>query len=248
MSNPYETDELLNQYLNFHYGETTFGVVNYPQACAELCIGHMAQRSTRLAVDLGCAVGRSSFELTRIFDRVIGIDLSMRFIHAAKQLQEGRTIEAWLPDEGELGHVERVELAQTGLSATAHRATFKQGDACAIDPDIPAADLVFAGNLIDRVTDPRAFLESLQHRVAKGGVLVISSPYTLLTEYTPKPHWIGGCYLNGQAVRMRDGIRNILEPAFRPLGPPQDLPFVIRETARKFQHSVADVTVWERVP
>jgi len=26
---------------------------------------------------------------------------------------------------------------------------------------------------------------------------------------------------------------------------PQDLPFVIRETRRKFQHSIAELTVWE---
>jgi 2-polyprenyl-3-methyl-5-hydroxy-6-metoxy-1,4-benzoquinol methylase len=31
-------------------------------------------------MDLGCAVGRTSFELTRIFDRVVGIDYSARFI------------------------------------------------------------------------------------------------------------------------------------------------------------------------
>jgi hypothetical protein len=27
---------------------------------------------------------------------------------------------------------------------------------------------------------------------------------------------------------------------------PQDVPFVIRETARKFQHTVAQLTCWER--
>jgi hypothetical protein len=29
------------------------------------------------------------------------------------------------------------------------------------------------------------------------------------------------------------------------LGEPWDVPFVIRETRRKFQHSVAELTVWE---
>jgi 2-polyprenyl-3-methyl-5-hydroxy-6-metoxy-1,4-benzoquinol methylase len=35
------------------------------------------------ALDLGCAVGRSSFELTRYFDRVVGLDYSARFIQVA---------------------------------------------------------------------------------------------------------------------------------------------------------------------
>jgi hypothetical protein len=29
------------------------------------------------------------------------------------------------------------------------------------------------------------------------------------------------------------------------LGEPRDVPFVIRETRRKFQHTVAELTVWE---
>ncbi len=28
---------------------------------------------------------------------------------------------------------------------------------------------------------------------------------------------------------------------------PQDIPFVIRETARKFQHSVAEMSIWRKV-
>jgi SAM-dependent methyltransferase len=32
------------------------------------------------AVDIGCAVGRTSYELTRTFDYVLGLDYSARFI------------------------------------------------------------------------------------------------------------------------------------------------------------------------
>jgi len=32
------------------------------------------------AVDIGCAVGRTSFELTRWFDYTVGLDYSARFI------------------------------------------------------------------------------------------------------------------------------------------------------------------------
>jgi hypothetical protein len=31
------------------------------------------------------------------------------------------------------------------------------------------------------------------------------------------------------------------------LGAPRDVPFVIRETRRKFQHTVAELTVWELI-
>jgi len=39
------------------------------------------------ALDIGCAVGRTSFELTRWFDFVLGFDYSARFIQVASELQ-----------------------------------------------------------------------------------------------------------------------------------------------------------------
>jgi len=34
-------------------------------------------------------------------------------------------------------------------------------------------------------------------------------------------------------------------PYFTLLGTPREVPFVIRETRRKFQHSLAELTAWE---
>jgi len=78
--NVYETDELLSQYLDFHFGESHFGVGNYPARCARICQELMTGREKTKALDLGCAVGRTAFELGRVFDQVVGVDLSDRFI------------------------------------------------------------------------------------------------------------------------------------------------------------------------
>lgn len=40
------------------------------------------------ALDIGCAVGRASFELARIFQEVVGIDFSLPFVNACNQLKE----------------------------------------------------------------------------------------------------------------------------------------------------------------
>ena len=77
----YETDALLAQYAEFHYGDEIFGVANFPKALAEIAIdaqqrfgnGHFGR-----ALDLGCATGRASFKLARAFDQVVGIDFSAR--------------------------------------------------------------------------------------------------------------------------------------------------------------------------
>ena len=41
-----------------------------------------------------------------------------------------------------------------------------------------------------------------------------------------------------------DALRDLLGPHFVMLDAPQDVEFVIRETRRKFQHTVAELTAW----
>lgn len=246
MTNPYETDELLNQYLAFHYGIDYFEVPNYPVRCAQLCLEFMGDRPRRKALDLGCAVGRSTFELALGFDKAVGIDLSARFIQAAQALQQGDSLNYFLHDEGDLGRAIKVSLDDFNYGECGKRIEFAQGDACKLGVEHTAYDLIFAGNLIDRVNNPTAFLNDMAHRILAGGLLVISSPYTLLTEYTPKENWIGGIEENGKPKTMREGMQAVLEPHFTLAREPMNVPFVIRETARKYQHSIAEMTVWER--
>ncbi|WP_370264318.1 putative 4-mercaptohistidine N1-methyltransferase [Limnobacter sp.] len=248
MNNPYETDELLHQYLAFHYGREYFGVKNYAVQCAHTALQLMANKPRKRALDLGCAVGRSTFELARGFDQVVGIDLSARFIEAAQELQSGETLKYFLRDEGELGRTVEARLQDHQLQSLASKVQFEQGDACNLPTNISGFDLVFAGNLIDRVAQPEAFLKDMAQRVVIGGLLIISSPYTLLEEYTPRNQWIGGYTTNGQVRSVLDGMQAALAPQFRLAQSPLNVPFVIRETARKFQHSVAEYTVWERLP
>ena len=42
------------------------------------------------------------------------------------------------------------------------------------------------------------------------------------------------------------GLEEQLGKHFRRLGDPRDVPFVLRETARKFQHTIAQLTIWEK--
>ena len=57
--------------------------------------------------------------------------------------------------------------------------------------------------------------------------------------------WIGGYTKNGRDVRGIDSLQHILGPQFE-LVEKQDMPFLIRETVRKHQWTVAHATVWKR--
>ena len=245
--NPYETDALVDQYMEFHYGESYFGVENYPARCARLCIEAAEGLPREKALDLGCAVGRSSFELARAFQDVRGIDLSSRFISCADHLKTHGVLDYSVPVEGDFSLPRTADLAGFQLRDLAARVHFERADASDLDDRHRDYDLIFAGNLLDRLYDPQAFLRSMQGRVRPGGILVISTPYTLLEEFTPKENWLSGYDENGEYIRAFEGMRRILEPAFELAGPPLDVPFVIRETQRKFQHTVAELSVWRKV-
>ncbi len=241
----YETDGQIAQYCEAHYGKDYYGVPNYARACADLCAEFMGGRTRGRALDLGCAVGRSTFELARHFAFVTGIDFSARFIRAAIELQETGRLRYVLPEEGELVSFHEKSLKELGLEGTAEKVEFWQGDAHNIKPQFTGYDLIFAGNLIDRLYDPALFLEQIHERLNPGGLLILSSPYTWLEEFTPREKWIGGFRKDGEPFSTLDGLKQHLS-RFNLLSAERELPFVIRETRRKFQHSLAAVTVWER--
>lgn len=244
--NPYETDELVSQYLEFHYGRQYFDVPNYAVACVEQVLARIGPGRRERLLDIGCAVGRSAFEFARHFEHVDAVDFSTRFINNALRLREHGQLRYVVQDEGELTSLRQVSLADLGLGDTVQRVDFTQGDACNLKPIYAGYDLVFAGNLLDRLYDPRAFLELIADRLVPGACLALSSPYTWIEAYTDRRHWLGGFKEHGENLTTLDALHRVLGARFEPVGGPIDLPFVIRETARKFQHSVAQLTIWRR--
>lgn len=242
----YETDTQVSEYCEFHWGDEYFGVSNAPSALAQLAIKAMTQRPAGRALDLGCATGRSVFELARHFDRVTGIDFSARFINVAQQMAERGRIRYTLADEGELVSYRERSLSEFGLEDTASKVEFFQGDACNLKSNVTGYDLILAVNLIDRLYDPALFLRGVHERINDGGLLLIASPYTWLAEHTPREHWLGGFKQDGENYSTLDGLKALLCAHFKLHGEPQSVPFVIRETRHKFQHSLTEVTIWEK--
>ncbi|MCX8958463.1 5-histidylcysteine sulfoxide synthase [Erwinia psidii] len=243
--NPYETDSMVSQYLDFQYGPEYFGTANYATALVEIAC-RMTKKRGR-ALDIGCATGRASFELARHFEQVVGMDYSARFIDVALQLTGGEDFRYVTQEEGDLVEYRQVRLKDFALGAEqASRIHFVQGDACNLKPQQDGYDLVLAANLIDRLRQPKRFLQDITRMLNVGGILMLSSPYTWLEEYTPKENWLGGVRENGEALSTYQALQRLLAADFEEIAAPQDVPFVIRETARKYQHTVAQLTVWRK--
>lgn len=244
--NSYETDELIAQYLEFHYGDEYFGVPNFPRACIDFIVPLIDDSHRHRALDLGCAVGRSSFELARYFDEVDALDFSARFIQNAIKLVEHGEIKYLITDEGELQTLKSFDLSTLELGNRVNNIHFAQGDACNLKSRYKDYDLVFAGNLIDRLYQPETFLRDIMERIKAGGYLALTSPYTWLEEFTEREHWLGGYKENGENITTLDRLHRILGDHFEPVCDPVDMPFVIRETARKHQHTLAQLSLWRK--
>jgi putative 4-mercaptohistidine N1-methyltranferase len=242
----YESDAAVEQYLLFHYGtpeqicpllpeaRTACG---FPARCVSESLRHIVMQQRTRALDLGCAVGRSSFELGRHFNEVLGIDFSGRFIAAAERMRDERAVTVRAAREGSATDELRLELPD---DLRAGHIRFEQGDACALGADLGTFDLVLMANLIDRLPDPARGLSGLGRLINPGGWLIITSPYTWLEEYTPREKWLdGGGRGTLSALKERLARDFELRRAF-------DLPFLIREHRRKYQWSVAEASVWRR--
>jgi SAM-dependent methyltransferase len=134
------------------------------------------------ALDLGCAVGRSTFELARHCEEVLGIDFSKRFVDAASRLVESGCYEYQRTNEGNLRTTLRANVPG---DIDRKRVRFEAGDAMNPRRDLGGFDVVLMANLIDRLREPARALSHLACLVKAGGQLIITSPYTWLPEFTP---------------------------------------------------------------
>ena len=243
----YESDKQLSEYAEFHYGGIYHHVPNFPKALSDFAIQRLQSKPAKTALDLGCATGRATFELAKHFDHVTGIDFSARFIGLALKLAQQGVLRYTMVNEGDLVSYQERYLAELELEDVAHKVEFWQGDACNLKPQFTGYDFILAANLIDRLYSPGQFLSTIHERLNIGGVLMITSPYTWLEEHTPREEWIGGFKRDGENVTTLDGLKALLGKHFKLIQSPVEIPFVIRETRHKFQHSLSEVTLWERI-
>lgn len=242
----YESEKKAREYLLFHYGADqdllpfSLGPQNslhFPARCVNEAVDLKTFSSDSRALDLGCAVGRSCFELSRSCKQVIGFDKSKHFISLAKRIQSGEDVEYVLAGDGwrpSLRYARRPE------NSNPERIEFCCCDVMALPSDLGMFDIVLAANLLCRIPNPQLFLENLHHLIAVGGQLILASPYSWFEEYTPKENWL----INGQKSSL-ECLQDHLQDNFELLRT-FDLPFLLREHLRKYEWGVSEVSVWKK--
>jgi len=165
---------------------------------------------------------------------VVGIDYSRSFIRAATQLQRSGKHPFRLLEEGK---ITKPCMARVPPDIDRSRVRFFTGDVLRLPNHLGTFDLVLAANLIDRLPEPHKFLTQVLPTLVKpGGRVLLTSPYTWTTDFTPIGKWLRDSF---------PSIQKLLRPWFRLLHR-ENLPFLLREHRRKFQYTFADASLWQR--
>ena len=140
-------------------------------------------------LDIGCSVGRTSFELAARTDGlVLGIDLHLPMLRVARRVLQTGTVRYPRRRVGIVYDRREFEVAFDH----AERVDFWACDAMALPFRDAGFGAAVALNVLDCTNAPRDFLERLALALKPGGTAVLSTPYDWSTGATDVQAWIGG--------------------------------------------------------
>lgn len=165
-------------------------------------------------LDVGCAVGRTTYELAHYFDQLtLGVDLDISMLRLAREIRDTGWVEYPRRRAGVIYDRRRFEVTRNLSQKAMRQIDFWCCDATAMPfPDASFATLASL-NLIDCVSSPVDALREFSRSLTGGGQAVIASPYDWSVSATPITAWIGGHSQRGQTrgspeVLMRSLFRD----------------------------------------
>lgn len=165
-------------------------------------------------LDLGCAVGRTTFELaTRTGRPVVGVDLGYAMLRlAARALREGRVSYP----RRRVGLVyDRRDFAVRFPNR--EDVDFWACDALALPFPAGTFAAVVGLNVLDCVQSPHDLLAALPRLLAPGGKAILSTPYDWSPAATPVEAWLGGHSQRGETAGASEPVlRALLTPGAHP--------------------------------
>jgi SAM-dependent methyltransferase len=211
----YETPSVVSSYLWSHYGD----LLGDPEALA--AYGEWARLLDNrggVALDVGAAVGRFTFELSRHSDLAIGIDRSVSFVRTARELMVRRRKEVALRQEGLLTRQVTIDLP---AEWDCRRVEFIVGDAQALPFRSGIFCTLASLNVLDKVPRPLRHLQEM-NRVARSEEtqLLCSDPFSWSEEVAPEECWLGGTAKGPFAGFGLDNVAALLQQGREKLGPP----------------------------
>lgn len=165
-------------------------------------------------LDLGCSVGRSTFELAgEASDPVVGVDLNVAMLRSASRALRSRRVRYPRRRAGLVYDVREFAVDPPG----AERVDFWACDAAALPFAAGRFGLIVGLNFLDSAHSPLDALTSIERSLAPGGKALLACPYDWAPGATPVESWVGGHSQRGQFEGSPEAVlRAILTPGSHP--------------------------------
>ena len=198
----YNSRGMLSSYLWSHFCD----LLNDPNATDAYRVwSSHAKASNGFALDIGCAVGRLSFELSKTNSQVIGLDTSISFIRKARQLLMNKKLDFDLIIEGNLTEKRSCDLDPRW---NYDRIEFLVADALALPFPKNLFTTVTSINLLEKVAVPLHHLKNVNRVLSQErAMFIFSDPFSWDETTSNAELWLGGSS-NGNKYKGR-GIENI---------------------------------------
>nr|WP_320191106.1 methyltransferase domain-containing protein [uncultured Desulfobacter sp.] len=244
----YNSFSMLSSYLWSHYSEF-FNGPDATDAYQKWARAFGSQRSG-WALDIGCSVGRLTFEMTKTHDRAVGLDTSISFVRAARELAAKKRLAFELIMEGQITEKRSCELDPAfGFE----QAEFIVADAMALPFRSRRFSSVSSVNILEKVPDPLLHLaEANRVMVEKDARFLFSDPFSWDENVNSPEFWLGGTNEGPFKGFGMDNICRILqdpESVFSPGFAIQDMGQVlwkIRKTQNLWEHITSQFVVAQR--
>ena len=157
--------------------------------CLEKALQLVPEKKYRHTIDLGCSVGRTTFELSKSTEGlVLGVDLNFSMLRIAQNALQQQRIRFPLRRIGIVYDEMDIQLE----FEQSNRVDFWACDAIALPFSEQKFELLTAFNLLDSVNAPSDLLSSIALILKKQSHALLSTPYDWSPAATPLENWIGG--------------------------------------------------------
>lgn len=142
-----------------------------------------------IALDLGCAVGRTTFDIAATLNRPsIGIDLNWGLLALARHVLDHKVVDIPLRRSGHHYERHRIKVDYPNTEEV----DFWIADAMALPISDASIAFVSAMNIVDCVPEPARLLREICRVLVIGGRALIVTPLDWAAHATPPAQWIRG--------------------------------------------------------
>lgn len=202
------------------------------------------------ALDIGCAVGRLTFEMTKTHDRAVGIDTSLSFIRAARDLMTKQCLEFDLIIEGEITEKRSGNLDPDFKYKNAE---FIVADAMALPFRSGRFNTTSSVNILEKVPDPSLHFSEANRVMDKTNArFLFSDPFSWDETVSSPDLWLGGRnegpfkgFGMDNVCRILQENSEIFSPAFS-IKDTGRVQWKIRKTQNLWEHITSQFVIAQR--